>query len=105
MQKTVTSAPARTITARLIQHTWIKDLIAAAREAMTGNPFRGQHLKEVSEAAAGLRARINAINNGLSSPKLTAVERAALTQELSTASKNLDAANQAMAGKFKLHDK
>jgi RHS repeat-associated protein len=105
VQKAVTSAPARSITARLIQHTGIKDLIAAAKEAVSGNPFKGQHLKEVSEAASGLAARIKAINNGLSSPTLSPLERAALTQELATASKNYDAAKEAMAGKFKLHDK
>jgi RHS repeat-associated protein len=94
----------RSITDRLIQHTTRKDLVGAAREVATGVAHGGQHLKEVREAARGLRVRINQIMRGLSNPKLAAEQRQALTQELSVASKNLDAAEQALEGRYIQHD-
>jgi RHS repeat-associated protein len=98
-------ALARTPTARLIQHTTRDDLIGAAREAATGVQQGGQHLKEVREAVIGLRERIKDLNQGLSNPRLSADRRQALTRELSTASRNLDAAEEALRGAYRRHDK
>ena len=94
----------RTVTDRLIQHTSEKDLIAAAKEVASGVPYLGQHLKEVREAAKGLRRRIRQINNGLSDPNLSLEQRQALLDELSIASRNLDAAEEAVSGVYKRHD-
>ncbi len=93
----------RSVTERLVQHTTRDDLVAAAREASTGKPYMGQHLKEVREAARGLRIRINQIKNGLSDPNLPSEVRESLSRELSLASKNLDAAEDAIKGKYVQH--
>jgi len=96
-------AIARTPTDRLIQHTTRDDLVGAAREVATGVPQGGQHLKEVRDAARGLRARIDDINQGLANPKLGREQREALQKELGVASRNLDAAKQALQGEYRQH--
>ena len=80
----------------------VLDLTGASRDAV-GLPSNGQHLQEVSEAAGGLRIRIEQINNGLSNPNLSPARRAELTEELAKASKNLDAAEQALKGVYPRH--
>jgi RHS repeat-associated protein len=92
----------RTVTERLAQHTKASDLSGAAREA-AGLASGGQHFKEVSEAAQGLRIRVEQINNGLSNPNLSSAQRAQLTAELAQASRNLDAAEQALSGVYPRH--
>ncbi len=92
--KKVSEAATRTKTDRLLEHVTPKDLSAAAREARTGEQFRGQHLKELREAAEGLRERIKDINQGLSNPRLGSEERKALERELGRASRGLDAAER-----------
>jgi RHS repeat-associated protein len=91
----------RTPTERLIQHTTLDDLVGAAREISTGVPQGGQHVKEVRDAARGLRGRIADINQGLSNPRMVAAERGALQKELGVASRNLDAAEQALKGQYR----
>ena len=93
---TLAARTARTKTERLLQHLTPRDLSAAAREAKTGIKKSGEHLKEVSEAARGLRERIKDINQGLSNPNLNQTERKALESELGKASKGLDAAERAL---------
>jgi RHS repeat-associated protein len=94
-------AVTRTPTERLIQHTTVDDLVGAAREVSTGVPHGGQHVKEVREAARGLRARIADINQGLSNPRMTTAGRDALQKELGVASRNLDAAEKALKGQYR----
>ena len=95
---------ARTPTDRLIQHLSRADLVGAAREMVTGIQHGGQHLKEVREASRGLRERIKDINQGLSNPRLTRKRRLELERELGIASRHLDAAEQALLGRYLQHD-
>jgi RHS repeat-associated protein len=99
----VARAITRTPTDRLIQHTTRDDLMGAAREVATGAAHGGQHLKEVRDAARGLRARIEDIQQGLSNPRLGREQREALQTELGLASRNLDAAKQALQGEYRRH--
>ena len=94
----------RTPTDRLIQHVTRDDLVGAAREVATGIQHGGQHLKEVREAARGLRGRINDLNQGLSNPRLTRQRRLELQRELGIASRHLDAAEEALRGRYLQHD-
>ena len=94
----------RTPTDRLIQHLTRDDLVGAARELVTGVRHGGQHLKEVREAARGLRERIKDLNQGLSNPRLTRQRRLELERELGLASRHLDAAEQALRGRYLQHD-
>ena len=94
----------RTPTDRLIQHLTRNDLMGAAREVGTGVQHGGQHLKEVREAARGLRERLKDINQGLSNPQLTRQRRLELERELGIASRHLDAAEQAVRGRYLQHD-
>lgn len=94
----------RTPTDRLAQHLTTMDLVGAAREAKTGTPHGGNHLQEVSEAAAGLRRRIHELESFLTNPKRTPTEIEASLNELGKASKLLDAAEQAMQGQLPRHD-
>jgi hypothetical protein len=96
-------AVSRNPTDRLAQHVTVDDLSAAAKEANTGVPYRGQHLREVRDAARGLRGRIDDIMQGLENPNLAPDARAALTDELGKASKLLDAAETAVKGSFQRH--
>jgi hypothetical protein len=61
--------------------------------------------REVRDAARGLRARIDDINRGLANPKLGRDQREALQRELGVASRNLDAAKQALQGEYRQHAK
>ncbi len=101
----VESAIEKTKTAKIIQHTSRRDLEAASYESATGQQKGGQHLKEVTEAAESLHKRILQINARLGNPNLPELERQALTNELSVASKNLDAAKQALKGQYTQHAK
>jgi RHS repeat-associated protein len=94
----------RTPTDRLIQHLTRDDLVGAAREVVTGVQHGGQHLKEVREAARGLRERIKDLNQGLSNPRLMRQRRLELERELGVASRHLDAAEQALRGRYRQHD-
>jgi hypothetical protein len=78
-------------------------LVGAAREVRSGVPHGGQHLKEVWEAAGGLRKRIDQIQNGLTNPNLRIERRIELMQEFSRASKASDAAEQALQGNYPRH--
>ena len=94
----------RTPTAGYLQHLTRNDLVGAAREVASGVAHGGQHLKEVSQAARGLRGRIDDIIQGLSNPRLSLNRRAELEQELGIASRYLDAAEQALKGRYPLHE-
>jgi RHS repeat-associated protein len=101
--RTPQARSSRTPTDGYLQHTTTNDLVGAAREVRSGVPHGGQHVKEVGEAAIGLQRRVDQIMNGLSNPKLTFDRRIELQQELSKASKALDAAEQALQGNYPRH--
>jgi hypothetical protein len=101
--RTPQAETARTKTDRYLQHLTTDDLVGAAREVRSGVPHGGQHLKEVSEAAGGLRIRMDQIQNGLANPNVRFERRIELMQELSKASKALDAAEQALQGNYPRH--
>lgn len=86
-----------------LQHLETDDLVGAAREVTTGRQHGGQHVKEVGDSVRGLRRRVDQIMNGLSNPKLSPQRRMELMQELSKASKGLDAGEKALQGIYPRH--
>ena len=93
----------RTPTDKLAQHTSVRDLVGAAREVKTGRPHGGQHVKEVREAARGLRRRVRALQRQLDNPNLTSQQRRDIIRELRKASRNLDGAEAALKGVHRRH--
>ena len=57
----------------------------------------------ISEAAGGLKIRIDQLMNGLTNPNLLFQRRLELQEELSRASKGLDAAEKALQGIYPRH--
>jgi uncharacterized protein RhaS with RHS repeats len=77
----------------LFTHLTAQDLRGAVLD-LKGLESRGQHLKEVTEAAAGLRTQVNNLKSILGNPNISEAERNATTDLLRKASSRLDEANR-----------
>jgi RHS repeat-associated protein len=79
----------------LLQHVTPMDLRGAAAE-LRGAASGGQHLQEVREAVGGLREFIKDMNQAMSNPALSTLERSVYGRLVGTASKALDNAEAAL---------
>jgi RHS repeat-associated protein len=77
----------------LLSHLTPQDFRGAARD-LRGLQSGGQHLKEVTEAAAGLRKQVQSLKNVLGNPNISEGDRTAITDLLRKASSKLDEANR-----------
>ena len=78
-----------------LMHLTASDLRGAARE-LRGLQSGGQHLQEVREAVGGLRGFIDDLNQALSNPNLSELERTGFGSLLGVASRALDRAEAAL---------